>query len=314
MLRNHLVFISSGLLALAFVITPSTPASACSGPFCSEGSFIPGKGTVPASLPGIAWRAKVGAQGNPSDVSGVTMARVTASGEEAVAINVEVDPSTNHYIVKPTEALEADADYVLRGADYCVEAGQEGTPTEATLHTSAAAPLPTSLGSLSVGAASIGELSATTVSGSCTSPITAAQATLSLALSADAAPFEEALILKTIVDGEPWSHGKLLYAQCASDDDGTDPGLTEGEHSVWMEAKLPGTAGALSTEPIAVNLQCAPDVEPEPIGSGKENELDVRACSLAGAPKPSREGALGLWFFAAGGAAALALARRARRR
>src|SRR5262249_44602831 len=150
-----------------------------------------------------------------------------------------------------------------------------------TFHTGPTLALPTSLGALTVGAPRVGSLDVWTTSGTCTAPITAVQASIDLSFSPDATPWQEALVVETLVDGQPWrfsgdldgaallggTRHTVVYTMCASTDDRADKGLAAGSHSVSMRATLAGSTVSVETTPMVVTLQC-PDTDGGGGGTG----------------------------------------------
>jgi hypothetical protein len=206
--------------------------------------------------------------------------------------------------VTPVSPLEADADYLIRARDACAADGATEAPRAyAAFHTGLAAALPTTLGEIAEPELQVGTLHVFTSSGSCTSPIIAATANLSLTLSADAAPWEPALEITTLVDGVRWTGSStVLYAPCSSTDPGTSPGLSEGQHHVVMRGTLPGYDGAIESDPVLVTLACA---------SSTDSPDRSSACSTDGAGRGDHRQASYCWSVL-GAAAALCALRRAR--
>lgn len=310
------------VLALAVVGAPRD-AQACSGGSCFGGFFLPADGgTVPANLPGIVWQPRAGQTGAP-DPSHVALFRVATSGEIAVPITEE-QQNNGHVYVSPVAALAPDADYVIRGADTCKGTGMvDATATQSTFHTGSTIALPATLGSLAASAPSVGPLQVWTVSGSCTASITAAQASIDLTLSPEAGPWQKALLVETLVDGQPWRFldnlnsvpalggglHTVVYAMCATADDGADKGLSVGSHSVTMRAILAGSMVSVETAPVSVTLQCSTAAGGNGVDGGTgeaASSVDGGGCNLPG----GSAGGHGCWLVAAGIAGLLRRRRR----
>jgi hypothetical protein len=260
---------------------------------------------VPASLPAVRWMPRYGGTGLLlPDTSGVSISRVTPKGLEPIAINVEQVGEKVEFLVKPVSPLEPDTDYVLFGGDFCDIDGDEPAPTEVSIRTGAAAPLPTSLGTLTAATPAMKTFNVPTSSGACTASVTGMTTTVWLKLSEEAAPWDKALVLTTYVDGTPWPGG-ALFTRCFTSDQDADRGLTEGEHSVMIEATLPGTDLLLFSESVSITLACPVEHENFPdVDQFMVAELD-NGCSVT-ARGALDKGAAGLWLSVAGAAALLA--------
>jgi len=251
-------------LAIVAVLSSLRPAEACSGGTCSTGSFVPASGDVPANLPAVLWWPRAGVTGLP-DPTAVGLFRVTSGGEVAVTVTSE-QQQTGAVVVRPASPLDPDTDYVVRGANTCDGSGKvDATATQASFHTGATSPFPTTPGTLTLGAATVGQLQVSTVSGGCSTFITAAQSTITLTPSADATPWQGALQYTVLVDGNEWREYDSLrggppvgggtfgvvYALCAyGDDQGADPGVKPGQHSVVIRATMAGWSTSIETAPI----------------------------------------------------------------
>jgi uncharacterized protein (TIGR03382 family) len=188
------------------------------------------------------------------------------------------------------EPLVPGTSYVVSDHNPC--AAQSGP--RAVFHAGPAAPLPTSLGSLSRTAGTFGELRLRPPGGTCQLPFDAAQVTIGLEVAADAAPWRDALLLQTDVDGQPWSAPNNLSQREAPDTTwqgaGVDlvfrgcerdtPGLSAGVHTVVMTGVIPGLATSLSSADM-VALACPNDPV---ICSDTEPSCEERGCSAAGSP------------------------------
>ncbi len=316
--RTRFLFAST-LLGLVASFSLVRPADACSGAKCNGGFFLPAGGTVPASLPALVFEPHLDEAGTAGSTP-VKLFRLDAGVEILVDIQ-RVDQGGRVYLF-PLSPLLPDSDYLIRGDDLCLT----GT-TETTIHTGAALPLPASLGSVTAGASTIDPLQVSTISGSCSATITAAQAKIDLTLSADAAPFAGALQVSTFVDGKPftWSPSLLtepalggsmhsiVFASCKSDDASAEKGLSEGSHQVFMRGTLPGTMLKLDTAPVEVTLSCGDaggggtggGTTTSGTGGSASSSSSGGGCSIVGDASP------GAWALS-GLAAALAFARRRR--
>jgi hypothetical protein len=304
----RLLFLALPVAAVA-VLSVARRANACSGLECIGGPFVPASGTVPATLPALRWQPRALFESVSS--ADVELVRLGEGGEVSVPVAVTED-AAGGFVVTPVSPLEADADYVIRAVDECASGGvADGPRAEAALHTGPAAASPTTLGEIVTPGVLVEPLDVRTQSGTCYATISAAKVVLSLTLSADSAPWQSSLILTALVDGNPWPgpatpNATVLYAQCASDDAGADPGLSEGIHTVVIRGSLPGSDVVIESSTISVDLDCTP-----PAGRPFDSEPEEQACSIgrqgsAGTPVELSASMLGV-------AAAFAI-RRARRR
>lgn len=266
---------------------------ACSG-FCFEGAFLPATGSVPASLPGILWQPRIGGEGIPS-ASDVEIYDVTLGNKTLLAVDVQPFGTDGAFIIKPTAPLVPNADYSIFDKLGCDESSLFA---EASFHTTDAVPLPTTLGTLIVVPSSETSLELQTVDGSCSTFIFATSHTVELVPSPEAEPFARAFHYETIVDGMPWhplhsliqrvpigasweGRGKdRLFIACPSIDEiPSDKPLSEGDHTVFFRATLPGSNVVLESETATVSLHCVPQppvIEPPLVESSTCSAASAR--------------------------------------
>ena len=111
---------------------------------------------------------------------------------------------------------------------------------------------------------------------SCTGWLTVSQARIAAWLPRDFRKWEDQLLFRTIVDGEPWqvrsalcsvvepgrgwdgvAHDRIFAACEEPSFSPISPVLAPGRHTVEIEARLPGTDVVLRTEKRTVNLECS---------------------------------------------------------
>jgi len=278
------LLVPSSVLATSLLLLMPNEAHACSPGGCRIGVLVPSGGDVPASLPAVLWSPEQDfftSEPSPIDPTQIELVQLTANGEVPVQATAAVRED-GLYLITPAAPLLPDADYELRAGQFCSMAPPEPWPTTATLHTTSAAPLPMTLGKLSVYAVKQGSLNVATTGGGCIATVTAASERIELGLAADAAPWKNVLMYQTLVDGLPWQgstglsdfslgeswqgRGKdLVYTPCDnSGDEFGIGGVAPGKHSVKMRATLPGTDVALETEEVSFELTCAPPEPPPP--------------------------------------------------
>jgi hypothetical protein len=115
-------------------------------------------------------------------------------------------------------------------------------------------------------------------SGSCSTSVAAVATLTASALSSEARPWSALLSFQALVDGEPFLPRRSivptpppagdqvrLYAECPElypsdmerdDHADSDQGLAQGQHSVTLEARLPGVDDVLSTPAQRLTLEC----------------------------------------------------------
>ncbi|MCY3857676.1 MAG: hypothetical protein OXG25_02070 [Gammaproteobacteria bacterium] len=113
-------------------------------------------------------------------------------------------------------------------------------------------------------------------SASCSEWLRVSHAKIAARLPGEFRKWEDQLLFRTIVDGEPWQVRRYLcslvepgrgwdgvahdriFAACEEPSfTPISPVITPGRHSVMIEARLPGTDIALQTEKRFVNLECS---------------------------------------------------------
>ena len=266
-------------------------AQACSPYMCWGSGLVPGdEATVPANLPALAWVPGLGEYSDEPFV--IRRANTNLSfSEENIAINRD-----RYVLVRPEDLRPGDS-LEIRAPETC-RWGPRGTP--ATLQVGPPADLPETLGQLEVTEDSIGPITIGSSIGSCSTETTARQLVLTLQPSEEAQPWLDAMIFRTLVDGEPYrpspSIGESppfgatwagrgrdrLYLDCNETGVGF-PGVTEGAHTVVFEARIPGTDTVLTSEPLDVTLRCT--VAPtEP-----EEELSQEEPDAASTVNPSED-------------------------
>ncbi len=322
-LKNLLMPVS--VLAASLVLLTSKDARACSFPEgCWPGAFLPSSGEVPASLPGFLWDP----QADPAhevDPTQIELVQVTAAGETPVAVTATPLENSGLHLVTPAAPLLPDADYRLRAKQFCSGEAPVEWPTQAIVHTTSAAPLPTALGELKT--FNVGEhmLNVVTTNGGCFATVFLMSRRVEIALSEEASPWKNVLVYETLVDGQPWRPSRsmtdivplggswqgrgrdLVFTTCNEDDEAFFPGLTEGMHTLQMRATIPGTDVALETEPVGFELACPPQSPPGEVEPQLDNE---GSCSVA-VPGGASEGAAAAGALILGLAAAGARKRRA---
>lgn len=256
------------VVVLPLLAVSARPASACSPSHC-RAAFAPFDGAViPANAPALYWRLDAGGQ-TP------VMPTLTAASAPTTPVAFTLVQQNGDFLVVPTAPF-------VEGETYTFEQVACGETVRSSFTAAAAAPLPSSLGTVNI--VVNGERPGFAVQaggvGECTTSIAATTANVTLERSPTAAPWNDLLFYETRVDdttweykpgtfvypplGETWSgRGKdVLWAACE-----TKPnayvGLTAGGHSVLFRASIPN-GPTLSTPAVTVDLACDPDPAPEP--------------------------------------------------
>jgi hypothetical protein len=300
----------------SLVAAARTDADACSPPQCWPGFFAPDNGaTVPANLPVLRWSPMFGAFTSTTDPGQVVLARAAAPSTPLPFTATKLQDGTYHLV--PSQPLTPGTAYVLTDQSTCGSGTMTGPSV--MFQVAAAAPLPTSLGTLAQTSTLVGPLQISTASGSCSSQVEARQIRIELQLASDASPWRDALHFETLVDGQPWRASEsinstlppgaswrgrgvdLLYLVCKTDDLTISKGLAAGAHEVVMRATLPGSGVVVQSSPLSVTLDCASDGKPGDGSSGG----DSGGCDAGGSGSSSSG-----WLVLGSLAAAVGLRRR----
>lgn len=266
-------------LAAGTILVTYEPVWACSPAPCQAGYFTPATGTtVPASIPALYWQPLRDQQGVVDDIQRVMLTSTSDPSTPLPFTATPVSASSTAYLIVPSQPLVEGTTYQLGDANTCTDFPDFPAAPTSVFLAAASAPLPASLGTVTVTDQEVATSSVPTSSGSCTVDVQADRAMLTLELSADAMPWRDALHVETLVDGQPWSSPTLVYRVCHSDDPGAATGLSAGSHEVSMRATLPGTDIVLATAVATFSLECPGD--PQDPGDGSPDEDG--GCSTTG--------------------------------
>lgn len=233
-------------------------AHACSCAVVVAPTVIPGSGaTVPANLPAV-W---VGAGEETTD-----WLLLDARGRPLPArLRAPSGPPPSAHLrwreLVPLEPLRPGRTYRIRPVR------PDGDAWETTFHTSDPAPLPRSLGTVVVGPLVEGTLTVKTLL-SCSGTLDALQRTVVVQHTAQAAPWRELFVYRTLVDEQPWSPRTSLCVPPVAGGSWTGRGqdrmfatcdwstaLRPEAHTVRFEAHLPGQE-PIQTSNAAVPFRC----------------------------------------------------------
>lgn len=264
-------------LAAGTILVTYEPVWACSPAPCSAGFFTPATGTtVPASIPALYWQPLRDQQGVVDDIQRVTL---TSTTDPSTPLPFTATPlaDSSAYLIAPEQPLVEGATYQIGDTNTCTDYPDYPAAPTSVFLVAASAPLPTSLGAVTVTDSEVATLNVPTSSGSCTFDVQADRAMLTLELSPDAMPWRDALHIETLVDGQIWSSRAQVYRTCHSDDPGAATGLAAGTHEVSMRATLPGTDIMLTTAAVTFSLECPGDPE-----DPSDTPSDDGGCSTSG--------------------------------
>jgi hypothetical protein len=256
LLRPSLVV--AALVATALSLN-AYEADACSQQ-CLEPIIAPGAaGFMPASAPGI-----LVSQSSPTGFELHDPAGALVQG------TFKKDPTGRTYFA-PAAAL-AMGQHTVQLNTVC-GVGDSAAPRELSFVVTAAKPLPTGSGTLTVKKAFREMSDATTSSGSCQEEVDAGMVDFALDVDASAKPYLDVLSWETRVDGKFWSrsegqvaepgsyaHSLLrLFTPCdTTGTNGRHPGLKPGDHDVAVSAVLVGGATIIPAK-IRVKVTCGSD-------------------------------------------------------
>lgn len=230
-----------GVLSLVGLVVPCAPPStarACSGPVCQEGEVFPPSGSVPANAVVIQW-SKPRSKGELALGSAGTLYRI-AEGDQLIVVPVtNQNPETSSLAnLVPTVPVAAGAQLFFK---YDSECGEQSMTFATLLTVTAAAPLPSSLGTL---AFTVQRGTITRAGGaSCVETMDAVYADLTVALAHDAEPFRDVIRYRLEVDGETYASsyvaGDPALPRAAFDKLGGSP-LGRGKDRIYTACGKPG--------------------------------------------------------------------------
>ncbi|HLL21374.1 MAG TPA: hypothetical protein VK427_04540 [Kofleriaceae bacterium] len=215
------------------------------------------------------WRPSVAEQaGTPASL------RLTSAADPDTPISfIPASERAGDWSLNLVQPLVAGTTYVLEDTAAC-----EGSAARVTFTAGPAAPLPSTLGSVHIGAASRMDLDVATAAGSCSTPVDTIAASVQFLPTVGAGPWKDLFLYETLADGQAWfsqssitdrvppgeswrGRGRdMLYHACTPNPQASYPGLTEGSHRIAFRATLPGTNIDVTTPDAIVHLICdAPD-------------------------------------------------------
>ena len=331
------VFLSASLAgSIAIVLGLEARADACSPPRHRTTLVAPGTGeSLPASAPGILVSGEDGVEVQLFDAGGASVAGA-----------LKVDGYRKYFA--PSSPL-AVGSYTVRYQSYAPDTGPAPSVLENAITVTAAVPLPTRTGTLSVAGTDRATRSVWTSSGSCVEDADVAMVRLALTPDVGLAPYASVVAWETKVDGEYWSQaqGTLpatdgvrtvlnLFTACdAGGTDGRDNGLASGVHDVQVMPILVGSSATIAPATLRVTVSCDADngtIDPRmvsadpsappaksadrdendattPVSDGDGSSSSTSGCTAA----PAREGSFGLVSLVGVALAAASIRRRRRR-
>ena len=238
--------------------------------------------------PRVFWRPLAEGSYPKADLALVSLVTTTAPSVKLPFTATKIANMSYYaeYLVVPDQPLVAGVTYVFADDNTC--SSYPPTP-DVVFQVGPAAPLPSTLGTLSASASDISRFEVWTHSGVCYAEAESASSRIELQFSDDAAPWRDVLRFETFVDGVPWWDARpsvpgggldLIFRVCYSEDGGVE-GVEGVVHEVTMRATLPGTDLVLTTPPVTIQLECPPErIPPTP---DSPEVLDVAGCSTTSA-------------------------------
>lgn len=286
MLKFFVFLVSS--LALGVLIAPR--ARACSAYGCTQPYARPRASALLANAGGV-WLAPGRTFFDASNLEFAGVLTLTLGDTSTVLESDLLDRSVDYGVrlaVRTTDELVEGATLTLHAPSGCDvdDAGPRQNGLIRTWTITRAMPKPSSLGSLEaeVGSSASGGRIANGVG--CSETIPAATAHVTLVASADAAPWVDAMVFETLVDGVAWRPdvSAISWAQYSGGEDfggswvarGEDivfagcngeGGVALGAHTVVMRGILPDGTVVEST-PVSVVLACSAEFSDAGVDAG----------------------------------------------
>lgn len=270
---------------------------------------LPAGGEIPANLPGMTWTYGLGLHGTP--ILELPAPRVTEVLPDGTAseLPTEFTLVDGVPILRFARLLVPGARYQVEVTHECSRWGNESAPLDVhttTLIAGPEAPIPDTLGTLTVSESRQVMADAWTSLGSCTNEAEVVTRDLALEVSDEARPWVRALKLT-------WSSAKLYqlsdlgywdeqqsdpspedawqelihlepYHICHSDEPGQDNPMDEGTHTVSLNAEIPGSDHVVASATATFDLVC------EAAGSADDDGADVVEAVETSAPRADSDG------------------------
>ena len=245
------------LLLVAGASSLTHRARACSPAYCAEARVSPPEGTtVPANVPALVVVAARGRTGVEAYLppSGIQLADTTGAmvGTEIVLLG----DGARTYLVKPRSTLVPNHDYTLRFPNVDCSGSSDGGLEPRVFRAAEPSDVPQHIGDVGTIVHTLAEEEVSTASGSCTSPALVSAATVAVKPSPELDAYLGVTAFISHLDGDtraypPWFSAERAQGQplefryattCRSDDQGVDPGIGAGHHTVRLEAVVAGAA------------------------------------------------------------------------
>lgn len=267
------------LTLIAFLVTALAPRAArpCSiYPGCVK--TFPAGGEVPANLPALTWTYGLGTHVVPADqLPDPTVVEVLPDGsEQPLPTAVE---RGGPLMIRFGRPLVSGATYRVEIVHACSRRLDPDAPLD--VHTTVLvagpeAPLPDTLGTLTVSDAQRGRRSPWTSSGTCIHEADVVTRTLHLEVSDEARPWVRALSFAwsspTGLGDVDWYEDLTVerapedawqglieidpYHICATDDPGQEDPMAAGTHTVTLDATIPGSDHVVPGASATFDLRC----------------------------------------------------------
>jgi hypothetical protein len=310
--RNQLIVAA---VCIAGVAADARSAHACTAPSCWPDEFVPYEGSLPANAAGIVWRPgrHYGRDGGArqTNTTSPEELRLECTNEDGVAREVPFhaagDGTVRALLFDEALVVGDECEITPRSAPCLLGEGDPRYSGVASFTVTAAAPIPTSLGTLEAKVrTSHQRVPVPTSDGSCFDEPFACTAQLVLRLSAEAQPWKDALDFETLADDDPWLYPPFpgVYGAPPEPERGTDivfvanegtasHGLDAGKHAIAMQAKLAGIDEVIRANEVTLDLTCK---GPPPDDGDQPSSDGGGGCSAAG-QRPASRTSLGLMLL-----------------
>ena len=269
----------SGLAAALWLVYLVEPAStyACASPVCVHDQFLPRAGSVPANIRALAWAPGYNVDQDEESAVSLPSLECTAADGGTRALDFNALPEGRPDRLELREPLTAGERCRLSsGINECpLEWGAPYLEDSVEFEVGESSPLPETLGLIAVAGPKREEIELA-ANASCSELVPACVIHSSVLLSEAASPWKDALLYETLIDGEPFAawrrmavpdelgglyNGRdadVVYALIGEVPENllTTRDLDPGEHTISIQARLPGSTVTLQTPPVTINLDC----------------------------------------------------------
>jgi len=221
---------------------------------------------MPANVAGFVWRSDAAPRADAIELR-------SCAGRRLAARLHHIQSSDHAYLIEPERGFVAGACYAVSVPDSCDDAVR----LRARARITAPIELPRRLGRLRVEPRRTGPITVATLSGACSTTVSAAYVDVRVELDARARPFADHFEYRTYVDGQPFlpeaslaTGGHLdrswigrgqdrIWTWCGGGQPAPGMAVEPGTHRVELRAQLPGAPNlpVLIAGPVTLDLRCA---------------------------------------------------------